>query len=202
MKWAHRLHFVIIFKWGDASNITLSWSFDNFSFHGDTTFAVTVQSVQMHITAKICGGNTKHQSWPDRSCCWGEGFPALKDNRTWLEQRWFQGPEGCGSAQSSRTLQADAAKLTATNTFLSIYFAVVANFSFPFVQPVFMCARKRSPGRRGTGSALQERICAGDLPAGGTMRSRHADFCGLTRTFLSPPANTAKFSRHCFPASV
>lgn len=183
----------MIFKWGDASTITLSSSFDKFSFHGDTTFPITVKSVQMHITAKICGGSTKHQSCPDERW-WGGGcrFPAQKDNRTWLEQRWFQGPEG-----PSRTVQADAQstsyKYVSVNSFSS------GGKCLFFLCSLCLCVFVRGACRPGTGSALQERICGGDMPAGGTMpylswSTKRADMLisGGRRSVSSPPGKHCK----------
>lgn len=80
----------MIFKWGDASNITLSSSFDNFSFHGDTTFPIKMQSMQMHITVK-CVEEVQSTNHVLIEADGGgkRRLPAQKDSRTWLDQRWF-----------------------------------------------------------------------------------------------------------------
>lgn len=159
----------MIFKWGDASNITLSSSFDNFSFHGDTTFPLTVQSMQMHITVKMCGA-TKHQSCPDGSC-WGR---KKRVSCTERQQNLaganmvFKVQKDTSFTLNHKTLQADETKLKATIRILLIHFAVVAEFCFLFLFCLFV--RVRRAWQAWYRLCSGEQLCGGDMPAAwGTM---------------------------------
>lgn len=109
----------MIFKWGDASNITLSSSFDNFSFHGDATFPITVQSMQIHIAVKNMWRKYKAPIMNLMKAAGGRGGEGFlqKDGRTWSKDA-FQGPEGHIPTSNNAMVQAHDTKLTDINTFL------------------------------------------------------------------------------------
>lgn len=185
----------MIFKWGDASNITLSSSFDNFSFHGDTTFPIKMQSMQMHITVK-CVEEVQSTNHALMEAAGGgkRRLPAQKGSRTWLEQRWFS---------RSRRPHPSLKTINATDLCVSLdSFCSGGRFSVLFVSTaifvVFMCVCKRSLA--GLVPALLRRAAPlwwGHAGWGNNaipeLMSKHADFSVVAVSFLShrqPPQSS------------
>lgn len=107
----------MIFKWGDASNITLSSSFDNFSFHGDATFPTTVQSMQMHIAVKNMWRKYKAPIVNLMKAA-GEMRVSYRKTAEPGAEMLFKVQRATSLTPNNATVQAQDTKLTDINTFL------------------------------------------------------------------------------------
>lgn len=135
----------------------------------------------MHITARICGGSTKQQLCPDESGWGGMRVSCTERKRTWLEQRWFQGP----GATRARTQPEHQLQIPSRGSILQRRLIPCL-----FVQPVLVCVRERRLRARrrlrSTGAHLGEQWPC--LHLRGSAKRAHA-------LLPSPPANTRNFRR-------